>query len=173
MKRVLRILLSSLIIPLSAWSQANEDYLKLVWDSHLPDDLFAFYSQEVIRSKYEINKSLNPFYLRGDFDGDKRIDYALAVLENGTKKKGILIYHPVSKKYFLVGAGKSIPNGHGDDYPWMDSWEVYDRKEVDLGVGETKSIKLKGEAIVIQKLESSSGLVYWDGKEYRWYQQGD
>jgi hypothetical protein len=32
---------------------------------------------------------------------------------------------------------------------------------------------LKGEAILVVKLESSSGLIYWDGKKYQWYQQGD
>ncbi len=60
-----------------------------------------------------------------------------------------------------------------DDMNWLDAWKVYDKKDVEPGVGETKKIKLKGEAIEVFKLESSSGLIYWDGKEYRWYQQGD
>jgi hypothetical protein len=60
-----------------------------------------------------------------------------------------------------------------DDMNWMDAWQVYYKKDVGLGVGETKLLKLKGEAIYAGKLESSSGLIYWDGKEYRWYQQGD
>ncbi|MFN7436485.1 MAG: hypothetical protein ACK5SJ_08585 [Bacteroidota bacterium] len=157
----------------TAEQKVNEGQIQFVFNSNLPDDLYDFYNQEKIRTTYKINRDLNPFYLRGDFDGDKKIDYALAVVESRTDKRGILIYHPVTKKYFLAGAGKSIPNGHGDNYPWMDAWEVSDEKSVEQGVGEVKPPRLIGEAILIQKLESSSGLIYWDGKEYRWYQQGD
>ena len=159
-----------------SWGQSSKeqsDYINLVWSSNMPDDLRYFYNQEKIQTAYKINKNLNPFYLRGDFDGDKKIDYALAVIESKNDKKGILIYHPATKKYFLAGAGKSIPNGHGDDYPWMDAWEVSDEKIIEQGIKELKPPKLIGEAILVQKLESSSGLIYWDGKEYRWYQQGD
>ena len=160
------------------WGQTREeqeraDYINLVWNSNMPDDLRDFYDQEKIRTTYKINRDLNPFYLRGDFNGDKKTDYALAVIESKTDKKGILIYHPATKKYFLAGAGKSIPNGHGDDYPWMDAWEVSDEKIVEQGVTDLKPPKLIGEAILVQKLESSSGLIYWDGKEYSWYHQGD
>ncbi len=55
----------------------------------------------------------------------------------------------------------------------MDAWKVYDKKDVGIGVGETRKLVLKGEAILAMKLESSSGIIYWDGKQYRWYQQGD
>ena len=157
----------------SVEEQQRADYVSLVWNSNMPDELRDFYDQEKIRTTYKINKDLNPFYLRGDFDGDKKIDYALAVIESKTHKKGILIYHPATKKYFLAGAGKAIPNGHGDDYPWMDAWEVSDEKIIEQGVTDLKPPKLIGEAILVQKLESSSGLIYWDGQEYKWYQQGD
>jgi hypothetical protein len=161
-----------------SWGQTKEqkekeDRLQFVFASNLPDILYKFYNQDKILTNYKINRDLNPFYLRGDFDGDKKIDYALAVIESTTEKKGFLIYHPATRKYFLAGAGKAIPNGHGDDYPWMNAWEVSDEKTVGQGVGELKPPKLIGEGILVQKLESSSGLIYWDGKEYRWYQQGD
>jgi len=140
---------------------------------YLPEDLNDFYNQDKVKSLFEINTGMNPFYLRGDFDGDKTADYALAVIERKTRKKGIIIFHSVSKNYFVVGAGKGLSTRSGDDYEWMNAWEVYDKREPELGVGEAGKIKLKGEAILVQKLESSSGLVYWDGKEYQWYQQGD
>lgn len=169
-------LVISFFTSLTGWAQeTNQEktYVKLVWDSNLPDDLYMFYHQEKIENSYEINKGLNPFYLRGDFDGDKKTDYALAIIEIQTKKKGILIYHKSTKKHFIAGAGISIPNGHSDDYAWMDAWEVSDEKKVEKGIGETEKIKLIGEAIVVRKIEASSGLIYWNGKEYSWYQQGD
>lgn len=174
MKRLTTILF--LTFATLTWGQTKgqkENRLEFLFDSNLPDNLYHFYNQEKIKTIYKFNRELNPFYLRGDFDGDKKIDYALAVIESTTDKKGILIYHPATKKYFLAGAGKTIPNGHGDDYLWMDAWEVSDEKIVEQGVTDLKPPKLLGEAILLQKLESSSGLVYWDGKEYRWYQQGD
>ncbi len=179
MNSFLFYLLISTIATFNCFCQTKEekqqdDYLKLVWDSNLAYDLNGFYNQTEIKSRYRINKELNPFYLRGDFDGDKKMDYALAVIEAQTGKKGILIYHPKGKRYFRLGAGKRIPDGYNlDDLNWMDAWKIYDKKEVELGVSETKKLKVKGEAIMVYKLESSSGLIYWDGKGYRWYQQGD
>ena len=176
MKRLTTILIltySTIACGQTSEEKERADYIQLVWNENMPDDLFDFYKQENIKSTYKINRDLNPFYLRVDFNGDKKVDYALAVIESKTDKKGILIYHPATKKYFLAGAGKAIPNGHGDDYPWMDAWKVSDEKVVGQGVTDLKPPKLIGEAILVQKLESSSGLIYWDGKEYKWYQQGD
>ena len=91
----------------------------------MPDELRDFYDQENIRTTYKINKDLNPFYLRGDFDGDKKIDYAFAVIEIKTDKKGILIYHLGTKMYFTLGAGQVIRDGYkSDDMNWMDAWKV-------------------------------------------------
>jgi uncharacterized alpha/beta hydrolase family protein len=172
------IILALIFTIITCWGQTTEQnekeiYTQLVFESNLPDNLYEFYNQERIRAAYKINRDLNPFYLRGDFDGDKNTDYALAVIQSKTNYKGFLIYHPSTKKYFLIGAGKSIPEGYGEDYSMIDAWEVYDRKIVGQGVTELKPPKLTGEAILVQKLESSSGLIYWDGKEYKWYQQGD
>jgi hypothetical protein len=140
---------------------------------YLPEDLKTFYGQEKIKSLFEINASMNPFYLRGDFDGDKKKDYIVAVTERKTGKGGMIIYHPAAKNYFVIGAGVELTTRPGDDYGWMNAWEVFCKKEVEKGVGETGTIKVKGDAILVLKLESSSGLIYWDGKKYQWYQQGD
>jgi hypothetical protein len=144
-----------------------------VFESNLPDDLHQHYGEANVSAMYAIRTDLNPFYLRGDFDGDKKQDYALAIVERTTKKKGILIYHPTTKIHYIIAAGNMTGNGIGDDFKWMDAWKVYLDKQVERGVGEPHLISLKGEAILVIKLEASSGLIYWTGKEYRWYQQGD
>ena len=178
MKRLTIILVFS-IATITCWGQTNElkekeDQTQFVFDSNLPDNLYDFYRQEKIKNVFKVNRDLNPFYLRGDFDGDKKMDYALAVVEIKTGKKGLLIYHSGTKKYFTLGAGTIIRDGYeSDDMDWMNAWEVSDEKMVEQGVTDLKPPRLIGEAILAQKLESSSGLIYWDGKEYRWYQQGD
>jgi hypothetical protein len=95
------------------------------------------------------------------------------VTESSTGKKGFLIFHVSTKQHFVIGAGKAISNRPGDDYSMIDRWEVLDEKIVGQGVTELKPPKLIGEAILVQKLEASSGLIYWSGEEYKWYQQGD
>jgi hypothetical protein len=49
---------------------------------------------------------------------------------------------------------------------------VYDEKEVGIAVGELEKLILHGEAILAIKLESSSGLIYWTGKEYKMVSAG-
>lgn len=73
----------------------------------------------------------------------------------------------------LIGAGVSLSNREMDDFRWMDAWSVYDEKSVELGVGETEQISLNSEAILAIKTESASGIIYWNGEEFLWYQQGD
>ncbi|WP_276372908.1 hypothetical protein [Chryseolinea sp. H1M3-3] len=165
-------LILALTISASVFAKGQDKIF--VFESNLPAEIEDLYNQEKIKSIYSIRTDLNPFYLRGDFDGDKIQDYALGIVERKTEKKGMLIYHAGTKTHYIIGAGKPLSNGKGrDNYNWMDAWKVYVDKEVEMGVGETKKITLKGEAILTIKLESSSGIVYWTGKEYRWYQQGD
>ena len=56
-----------------SWDKTQQGYLQLVWNSNMPDDLYDFFNQEDIKTNYKINKHLNPFYLRGDFNGDKKL----------------------------------------------------------------------------------------------------
>jgi hypothetical protein len=62
---------------------------------------------------------VNPFYLRGDFDGDGKIDLAVLVDQRSTGKSGIAIIHGVRSKVTILGAGVGIGSG-GDDFEWMD-----------------------------------------------------
>lgn len=57
----------------------------------------------------------------------------------------------------------------------MDAWDVYDKGIVYHGMDEdeTNPPVLIGDAIDVAETEAASALIYWDGKQYRWYQQGD
>ncbi len=132
-----------------------------VFETNLPDEIQDFYKQQIV-NEYKLRTDVNPFYLRGDFDGDKKLDYAINVIERKTEKKGIVIYHTGTNRHFTIGAGKPFFGQHpGDDFWWMDAWKV----EVNIG--------RKREGILVVKTESSSGLIYWTGKQYSWIQKGD
>jgi len=115
---------------------------------------------------------LNPFYQRGDFDGDGRPDYAVIVRHAGTGKRGIAFVHRASAAVHVVGAGAPIGNG-GDDLSWVDAWRVLERAAVSRGAAGGAPPKLSGDGLVVEKTESASAVLWWDGRRYRWYQQGD
>ncbi len=123
-------------------------------------------------AKYQILFDLNPYYLRGDFNGDGKADLALRIKEAATAKVGIAIFHAGGKEPVIFGAGKAFGNG-GDNFDYLDVWYVYPKQKVGQGAGDEKPPALTGEALYVEKTESASALIYWTGKGYKWYQQGD
>ena len=96
---------------------------------------------------------------------------AALVKERSTGKLGIAIVHGTSGKVTILGAGVGIGNA-GDDFEWMDSWQLYSKTRAAHGAGETSFPHLRGEASLAEKSESGSALIYWNGKRHLWPQQG-
>jgi len=115
---------------------------------------------------------VNPFYLEGDFNGDGAMDAAVLIKERATGKHGIAVVHDTTGKVTILGAGISIGTG-GDDFDCMDSWQVYSKTRAAHAAGETSVRHLRGDALLVEKSESGSALIYWNGKRYLWSQQGD
>jgi len=133
-------------------------------------------TEGALASKYPIETTVNPFYLRGDFDGDGKLDYVVRVVSTENKKHGLIVCwggtgrHPV-----IVAAGTRLrraDNSGFDDLP-MIGWSVYGKRPIEEGVGEGPPPPLIGEAVYVDASESASGILYWTGKTFRWYQQGD
>jgi hypothetical protein len=57
-----------------------------------------------------------------------------------------------------IGMGHPFGNG-GDDFGWLDIWRI--------------EATAKGDQLVVEKSESASGVVIWDGRRYRWTQLSD
>ncbi|MBL8906059.1 MAG: hypothetical protein JNM20_05210 [Rhizobiales bacterium] len=121
-------------------------------------------------ANYTLSARLNPYYVQGDFDGDGKADTAVLVAETASGKHGIAFI--LDRRIEIVGAGKSIGNG-GDDFAWMDAWYVYPKGAVEQGAFDEAPPVLRGDALMAIKTESASGLIYWDGSGFAWYQQGD
>jgi hypothetical protein len=118
---------------------------------------------------YDVSFKINPFYLHGDFNGDGKTDVAVLVKQHSTGKLGIAIIHDATDKATILGAGTAIGNG-GDDFEWMDSWQIYSKDRVGTG---RNALKVHGDALLVSKSEAASALIYWNGKRYVWLQQGD
>jgi hypothetical protein len=150
----------------AAWSAAQP----LTAHPHeIPDLIDGAIANESLAKKYELSYRMNPFYLRGDFNGDSKIDVAALVKERSTGKLGIAIIHGATGKVTILGAGTTIGNG-GDDFEWMDSWQIYVRDHATDG---TNVPQFHGDALLVSKSEAASGLIYWNGKRYAWLQRGD
>jgi hypothetical protein len=146
--------------------------LSFTEQASLPPFVHELFSKQKIYTKYEFSSHVNPFFVQGDFDGDHQLDLAVLLIEKPSGKKGIAIFHRGTKKVTIIGAGKPLGNG-GDDFNWLDAWYVYPKRKVAKGVDDTNPPKLRGDAIFVEKTESASAVLYWDGGNYRWYQQGD
>jgi hypothetical protein len=116
---------------------------------------------------YDLSFQLKPSYLRGDFNRDGKVDVAVLVKQRSTGKLGIAIIDGGTSQVTILGGGKIIGSG-GDDFGWMDSWQVYSKMRED----ETPP-RFRGDALLVGKSEAASALIYWNGKRYVWSQQGD
>ncbi len=117
------------------------------------------------QGKYRINRWMNPFYLRGDFDGDKQADYVALIEEVATKKQGFLFcFGDAQRKPQILGAGVSIPVEGGlpaDDWATINVWGVAP------GCGGGKL-----ECLFIEKAYAGSGWFIWNGRQFTWRQGG-
>jgi len=151
---------------------SGEDNREWVQRQSIPPLVVQSFSAKKLDAQYEIAFTLNPFYLRGDFNGDGKPDIAVLVKNKQSGKLGIAICHGEKNEVFLVGAGTSIGDG-GDDFSWMDVWQVRPKHSATGNAHDGMPAKLIGEGLLVEKSESGGALIYWDGKSYRWHQRGD
>jgi hypothetical protein len=137
--------------------------------NEIPESVTRAIANGSLAKEYEVSLQVSPFFLRGDFNGDGKIDVAVLVKQRSTGKRGIAVIHGGTDKVTILGAGTIIGNG-GDDLDWMDNWQVKSKSET---TNRTSGPKLRGDALFVSKSEAASALIYWKGKRYVWSQQGD
>ena len=118
----------------------------------------------------DLSGRINPFFQRGDFDGDGKSDVAVLVEHKANRKVGIVILHR-NGKHTLLGAGHSFANG-GDDFEWMDLWWVQDRGAAQQSHDDS-AVKWQGDGLLVAKEGSASALIYFKAGEFHWQQRGD
>ena len=121
---------------------------------------------------YALEAQMNPFYLQGDFNGDGSTDTAIFVREKQSTKRGLLVVHGATNESYVLAAGTEF-NGRGDDFSRINAWKVYPRGPVSQGASGSEPPPLQGDGLLLEVLESASGIIYWAGDGYAWYQQGD
>jgi hypothetical protein len=138
----------------------------------IPESVTRLFRSTGLDRQYDFSSHLKPSFLRGDFDGDGKPDIAMLVKQRKSGMIGIAVCHSSTNQIQLIGAGTEVGNG-GDNFDWMDIWNVTPKASAARRVGKAAAALLKGDALHVEKSESASALIYWNGKKYVWRQQGD
>ena len=160
---VRKLVLFLLVFPAIAFAQ-------LALKDQLPPWAAERWTSTAGQLNVDISDRINPFFQRGDFDGDGRADLAVLVQHKANRKVGILILHR-NGKHTLLGAGHTFANG-GDDFEWMDLWWVEDRGAVQQS-HDYPVVKLQGDGLLVAKEGSASALIFFKAGEFHWQQKGD
>lgn len=128
-----------------------------------------------------INDQKAPFYLRGDFFGDKTEDLVVLLKNSdGITLIGIINYGIKTKIYILGGENDPFKISN---YGWVDIfdkinpgevlWSNYEDDYIDFkDVPENKKIRLKYDALYMHASEScGGGFVFWKNGKFNWLQQ--
>src|SRR4030095_1527976 len=134
---------------------------------NVPDTVKKALTNGSTGKKYDLSFHVNPSYLEGDFNGDGKMDAAVLVKERSTGKLGIAIVHGTTGTVTILGAGIGIGNG-GDDFEWMDFWQVYRKTRAAHAADQINVPPLRGDALLVEKSEAARALIYWNGKRYVW-----
>jgi hypothetical protein len=123
----------------------------------------------------DFDLSVNPFYLRIDFDSNKKIDYAIRIVGKNTKTEGLLICIDGETPYLFGKLAKSkipLTDVEGDNF-LTDNWDAVTKEEMKSlptysPKGKNKEgANAKGEAIVFLFPIDGVQHIYWDGKAFR------
>lgn len=120
----------------------------------------------------EVDTATNPYYLRGDFDGDGRADYAVAVRGAKNKRMGVLVCLASGTAYALGGPNEEKFSDFRDDNFFAPNWTALSKAEtMELRkypeVAPHPLPRIRAETIEMV-WEDGLALIYWDGKRFRW-----
>ena len=161
---------------LNVYSQDDYDYW--IIEQRTPDWGLKIFNEMNLNDSMKITNYVNPFYFEEDFNGDSYLDLAILVENLKSKKKGILIIHGEINELKLIGAGNEFEGF--DDFWWMDVWKIHRNSKTheltykeNYDIDGSRDINVHDPCLEIIKTESSSGLIYWKEKDYKWAQQSD
>jgi hypothetical protein len=114
--------------------------------------------------QYRIDYRVNPFYLRADFDGDSKPDFAVLCVRTSDKTPFIAMVLSKPQKTIFVAL---------DPEKQMDGWEVFSKSVITRPQFDAAKPppRLMGDAVVLKF--SITLLLYWDGREFGTYALSD
>lgn len=129
------------------------------------------------REAFPILRAMNPFFIRGDFDGNGELDIAFWVQNGDTGERGVAILHSTLNRMYIFGAGRSRPDPQGasSTQVWVDAWhlvpvgqtETHPFNDIpEIGVREGQPFTLERETLEFVNLGKSAFVFYWANGKY-------
>ena len=160
-------------------AQQIMEQMLAAWDPYLIHEAeeLGLYDREAL----PVFRGKNPFFLRGDFNGDGGMDVAFWVREPESGLTGVAILHSTLDTLFVYGAGRPGPspdvremNNAWLGRPTVSTWHVIPAGHVDehqygnipsIGVVEESSFTFERETLEFVFLGKSAFVFYWaDGR---------
>ncbi len=128
-----------------------------------------------------LNTKITPFYLKGDFFGDKKNDIVILLKNSNGETKIGFINKGIETKIYILGNENDPFNI--TDYSWVGIfekvnkgevlWSNYEDDFIDFkDVPENKKIILNYNSLYMHASEScGGGFVFWKDKKFNWLQQ--
>jgi hypothetical protein len=112
------------------------------------------------RPELEINMSINPYYISGDFDGDGFTDIAVQVKTSRDQRQGILLCF-AKRDSALRGADNPLP---WKDVLPFDDWMLIRKGSKRLSIYP----ELKFDTLAWFNGDGRGVFLYWDGNKFDW-----
>jgi len=130
----------------------------------VPEDVLNAFKTISFWKQYKIDYGINPFYLRGDFDGDTKPDFAVLCVRKTDQARFVAIVLSRPHKTVFVAL---------DPDKVMAGWEVFAKSVIrPPGYDGAKDPpKLMGDGIILRF--SITVLLFWDGTRFTTYALDD
>ena len=162
---------------LSAQDRARDvrDRMLAAWDPSLllKAEEAGLYDREAL----PVLRDMNPFFIRGDFNGDGGMDVAFWVTERDTEVRGVAIIHSTLDTLFVFGAGRDgpAPDGVMPNEGRVDTWHLLPKGHVEqhpygtvaeIEVSEGTPFTFERETLEFVFLGRSAFVFYWANGRY-------
>ena len=129
------------------------------------------------RAALPVSRAINPFFLRGDFNGDGELDVAFWVQNRETEERGIAVLHSTLDRLYVFGAGQSLPEPRGRDSTSLnvDAWHLVPGGTVEshpygnisaIGLTEGEPFTFERETLEFVYLGKAAFVFYWANGQY-------
>jgi hypothetical protein len=115
---------------------------------------------------------MNPFFIRGDFDGDGAMDLAVWVTQRSSGLRGVIVVPSTLDAVYYLGAGhgnENLDNTGKRGEVFADAWQVLPVGTVvqafesvrEIGAVEGEPFTFRRETLQFHWLGKSSFAFYW------------
>jgi len=137
--------------------------------SAIPEVMARCLAAEPLKDVVNVPRTINPFYLRGDFDGDGKPDYAFegSLVQ---KRQAVVVVCLGNGTSSVLGGTYKFSDRENDHY-FGTAWMVCNSSEIRTMIRPSdrvpRNLGSRRESILML-WDDLAGLIYWDGRKFRW-----